>query len=205
MCIAIAGNIWSGKGLLAELLSGRLGWDNVSVSQNDGENPYIDDFYDDMRRWSFQLQIYFLGMRWRSMRGIAAGGRNCVIDRTIYEDAEIFARNLFKNGLLPERSFHSYFELYGQVIDTIKAPDLLVYIRATPDKLLRNIKRRGRGYETSIDKSYLQSLGELYENWTFSYGASKILTIDLDSDDFILDSEARERVLDKICSIIKKQ
>lgn len=202
MYIAIAGNIGSGKSLLAELLSERLGWSNVSVSEEDGVNPYIDDFYEDMRGWSFQLQIYFLEMRWRTMSNLASSGVNSVIDRTIYEDAEVFARNLFNNGLLAKRSFEVYFELYNRVIGTIAAPDLLIYLRASPDKLLQNIKRRGRSYESSIDGSYLGALSELYENWTFSYGASKILTIDIDEDDFILDSESRERVLERICSMM---
>lgn len=204
MYIAIAGNIGSGKSLLAELLSQRLGWQNVSLSNSDGENPYIDDFYVDMRRWSFQLQIYFLGMRWDALQSITDSGKNSVVDRTIYEDAEIFARNLYNNGLLLKRSFDNYYKLYSQVINKIEAPDLLIYLRATPDKLLQNIKHRGRGYETSIDKQYLASLGELYEDWTFSYGASKIITIDIDSEDFIADDKARERVLERICSMINK-
>ncbi len=116
MYIAIAGNIGSGKSILAELLSQRLGWTNITLSEEDGDNPYIDDFYDDMKRWSFELQLYFWGMRWKNLKRIIEGKENYIIDRTIYEDAEVFAKNLLKSGLLDGRDFNNYYDIYRQVI-----------------------------------------------------------------------------------------
>lgn len=204
MYVAISGNIGSGKSLLGELLSERLGWSSVSLSHRDGENPYIDDFYEDMRAWSFQMQVYLLGMRWRAMQDVEASSRSSIVDRTIYEDAEVFARNLHNSGLLPTRDFDSFFELYSLVVSQIAAPELLVYIRASTEKLLENIKERGRPYEAAIDVNYLGRLNELYEDWTFSYSAGKILVVDLDVDDIVRDEIARNRVIDQICSIVQK-
>lgn len=204
MYVAIAGNIGSGKSLLGELLSERLGWRNVSLSQGDSANPYIDDFYEDMPSWSFQMQVYFLGLRWRAMQRVESSEQPTIVDRTIYEDAEVFARNLHNSGLLPTRDFDSFFELYSLVVDKITPPELLIYLRASTDKLLENIKKRGRSYEASIDRNYLERLNELYEDWTFSYGGGKILVIDLDVDDFVRDEAARNRVLDQICSIVRR-
>ncbi len=204
MYIAIAGNIGSGKSLLAELLSERLGWKAASLGEGDGENPYIDDFYDDMQRWSFQLQVYFLGMRWRALQAMINSGEHHIIDRTIYEDATVFAQNLYNSGLLEKRDFEGYYDLYSQVIGKIQPPGLLVYVRASSQKLLDNIQKRGRSYETGIDQNYLGSLNELYEDWTFSYSESPILVVDLDEHDIVLDMDARERVLQKICAMIKQ-
>ncbi len=203
MYIAIAGNIGSGKSQVAERLSQRLGWANVQV-ENEGGNPYIDDFYDDMKRWSFELQIYFLGQRWKTLQRITQSKQNCILDRTIYEDAEIFAKNLYNINLLEAREFESYYELYQQVIDKVTSPSLLVYLRGSSEKLLENIKKRGRSYETTIDKEYIKSLNELYENWTFSYSASPILVIDIDNEDLFSDSEALDRVIDRVASAIEE-
>lgn len=205
MYIAIAGNIGSGKSVLAELLSERLGWSNITLSEEDGENPYIDDFYDDMKRWSFQLQIYFLGMRWKNFKRIAEGNENYIIDRTIYEDAEVFAKNLLKSGLLDGRDFNNYYELYRQVIEQVAAPDLLIYLRASSEKLHENIKSRSRNYEKTINKRYLDSLNERYEDWTFSYSSSKILVVDIEQDDITLDPEARERVVAQVQEILAQR
>lgn len=204
MYIAIAGNIGSGKSILSEILSERLGFTNVTLSEEDGENPYIDDFYDDMKRWSFPLQIYFLSVRWRNLQRISQGGSNYIIDRTIYEDAEVFAKNLLKNRLLDGRDFDNYYQLYQQVIQKIKAPDLLIYLKASSKKLLENIKLRGRSYEKSIDKVYLRSLNERYEDWTFSYSSSPILVVDIDVDDIAVNTEAQERVIAKVLELLKR-
>lgn len=204
MYIAIAGNIGSGKSILSELLSQRLGFTNVTLSEEDGENPYIDDFYDDMKRWSFQLQIYFLSVRWRNLQRIAEGGGSYIIDRTIYEDAEVFAKNLLKSRLLDGRDFDNYYQLYQRVTEKIKAPDLLIYLKASSKKLLENIKLRGRNYEKGIDKVYLRSLNERYEDWTFSYSSSPILVVDIDVDDIAVNTEAQERVIAKVLKLLKK-
>lgn len=204
MYVAIAGNIGSGKSLLCELLSQKLGWQRVSLSQNDSDNPYIDDFYDDMRQWSFQMQVYFLGQRWRAMKRVAQSNQPTIVDRTIYEDAEVFARNLHKSGLLSSRDLDSYFESYSLVNETIEPPGLLIYLRASADKLLENIKKRGRPYEAAIDGNYLERLTELYEDWTFSYSAGPLLVIDIDQDDIVLDTEARKRVVEQICSTLNR-
>ncbi len=202
MYVAIAGNIGSGKSLVAERLSQRLEWVNVPI-ENEGGNPYIDDFYIDMKRWSFELQIYFLAQRWKTLKRVIQSNEDCIMDRTIYEDAEIFAKNLYNINLLESREFESYYELYGQVIEKIDSPALLVYLRASSEKLLENIKKRGRSYETTIDKEYIKSLNELYENWTFSYSTSPILVIDIDSEDiFSSDEGVLNGVVDRICEVI---
>ncbi len=198
MYIAIAGNIGSGKSLLAELLAQRLGWQSRSLCDGDSENPYINDFYEDMEQWSFSLQVYFLGTRWQRLRELIASGKNTIIDRTIYEDAEVFAQNLRNNHLLGNRDFSSYCKLYNQVIEGVEPPLLLIYLRASNEKLLQNIKKRGRAYESAIDKHYLESLSDLYEDWTFSYDHSPIITIDIDTHDIDTDEVAREEVLEQI-------
>ncbi len=205
MYIAIAGNIGSGKSILAELLSQRLGWTNITLSEEDGDNPYIDDFYDDMKRWSFELQLYFLGMRWKNLKRIIEGKENYIIDRTIYEDAEVFAKNLLKSGLLDGRDFNNYYDIYRQVIEQVAAPDLLIYLHASSKKLHENIKLRGRNYEKSINKRYLDSLNERYEDWTFSYSSSPILVVDIEVDDITLSSEARERVVAQVQEIFAQR
>lgn len=198
MYIAIAGNIGSGKSLLAELLAERTGW---ALSTDVSENPYIDDFYEDMNRWSFQLQIYFLGMRIKMLSEALASGSNVIIDRTIYEDAEVFARNLNNQTLLTSRDWKSFYDLYSSIIEKFPQPDVLIYIRATAKTLARNIKKRGRPYEAGIDIKYLRNLNELYEDWTFSYSGN-LLTIDIDEQDFISNKEHRELMLDHITKLI---
>ncbi|MEG2760548.1 MAG: deoxynucleoside kinase [Mucinivorans sp.] len=197
MYIAIAGNIGSGKSLLAELLAQRLGW---ALSTDVAENPYIDDFYENMRGWSFQLQIYFLGMRLRLLDHALKSADNIIVDRTIYEDAEVFARNLSNQSLIYSRDWKSYYDLYSVIIERFAQPDLLIYLRASAKTLARNIKKRGRAYEAGIDIKYLKNLNELYEDWTFSYNGN-LLTIDIDEQNFISSPTAREQVLDQITKI----
>lgn len=198
MYIAIAGNIGSGKSLLAELLAERTGW---TLRTDVSENPYIDDFYEDMNRWSFQLQVYFLGVRLRMLSEALASGSNVIIDRTIYEDAEVFARNLNNQTLLTSRDWNSFYDLYSSIIEKFPQPDVLIYIRASDKTLARNIKKRGRPYEAGIDIKYLRNLNELYEDWTFSYSGN-LLTIDIDEQNFISNKEHREVVLDQITKLI---
>lgn len=199
MYIAIAGNIGSGKSLLADLLAKRTGW---HLSTDMAENPYIDDFYDDMNRWSLQMQIYFLGIRLRSLSEALSTGENLIVDRTIYEDAEVFARNLHNTTLLSSRDWTSFYNLYSVIIDKFPRPDILIYLRASAKTLAKNIKKRARAYESGIDIKYLKNLGELYENWTFSY-AGNLLTIDIDEQNFIANEKCREMVVEQILSAIR--
>lgn len=198
MIIAIAGNIGSGKSYLAELLSQRLGW---TAYFDNTENPYIGDFYEDMRRYALNLQVYFLGKRLEQLSQIRALGGNAIVDRTIYEDAEVFARNLNSTGLLSSRDWLSYKQLYDFTAMEQPLPDLLIYLRATPVTLVSHIQRRGRSYEASIQESYLQSLNELYEQWMAAYGG-RVIVVDVDQDDFVVDTDAREKVLSQLAEKI---
>ncbi len=194
MYIAIAGNIGSGKTYLTELLSGHLGW---RAQYEESENPYIGDFYDDMPRWSFNLQVYFLGKRQRQVDAIVAAGDNVVLDRTIYEGARGFADNLHRSGILSTRDFTTYMQLYSFIADNLQRPGLLVYLRASVPTLVSQIQRRGRVYEASIDGSYLGNLNRLYEQWVEEYPGEKLI-VDVDKEDFVLDAGVREQVLDRI-------
>ena len=196
MYIAIAGNIGSGKTYLTELLSQRLRWE---AQYEESENPYIGDFYEDMRRWAFNLQVYFLGKRQRQIDGIAAlsAGRHVVVDRTIYEDARVFATNLHHAGLLSSRDYTTYMQLYNFTVANLLRPALLVYLRASVPTLVSQIQRRGRVYEASIDAAYLEGLNDLYEEWIGTYDGPK-LVVDVDRDDFVTDPAARETILTRI-------
>ncbi len=196
MYIAIAGNIGSGKTYLTELLSQRLRWE---AQYEESENPYIGDFYEDMRRWAFNLQVYFLGKRQRQIDGIAAlsAGRHVVVDRTIYEDARVFATNLHHAGLLSSRDYTTYMQLYNFTVANLLRPALLVYLRASVPTLVSQIQRRGRVYEASIDAAYLEGLNDLYEEWVGTYDGPK-LVVDVDREDFVTDPAARETILTRI-------
>lgn len=194
MYIAIAGNIGSGKTYLTELLSERMGW---GAHYENSDNPYIGDFYDDMQRWSFNLQVYFLGKRLEQLVQIISSGVNTVVDRTIFEDACVFATNLHNAGLLSTRDYQTYMQIYHYTIGQLPEPDLLVYLRASAVTLVGQIQRRGRSYEAAIDESYLDGLNELYEAWISSY-TGRVLVIDIGENDFVYDAEARERILDTI-------
>lgn len=192
--VAIAGNIGSGKSYMTELLSDRLGW---MASYEESENPYIGDFYEDMRRWSFNLQVYFLGKRQRQVDSIIQSGEPTVVDRTIYEDACVFAANLHAAGLLSSRDYKTYSYLYDFIVNNLARPKLLIYLRASVPTLISQIQRRGRVYEASIDGEYLGSLNKLYENWIESYDGPK-LVVDVDREDFVTDNRARAAILERI-------
>ena len=200
MYIAIAGNIGSGKTYLTELLSQRLGWE---ARYEESENPYIGDFYEDMRRWAFNLQIYFLGKRQRQIDSIAAlpANRHVVVDRTVYEDACVFATNLHQSGLLSSRDYNTYMQLYNFTVANLLRPTLLVYLRASVPTLVSQIQRRGRVYETAIDSTYLEGLNQLYEAWIGIYEGPKLI-VDVDHEDFVTDPAARENILTHIEQLI---
>lgn len=196
MHIAIAGNIGSGKTTLTELLSRHYGWE--PHFEDVDENPYLDDFYAEMQRWSFNLQIYFLNSRFRQVVDIRRNNRNVVQDRTIYEDAFIFAPNLHAMGLMTSRDFNNYSALFELMDGFIQAPDLLIYLRASVPTLVGQIQKRGRSYETSIRLDYLQRLNERYEAWISTYDKGKLLIIDIDHNRFPENQEDLGKIISSI-------
>lgn len=196
MHIAIAGNIGSGKTTLTSLLSKNFGWDAHFEDVDD--NPYLNDFYNDMQRWSFNLQIYFLNTRFNQILSFRRSGKTLVQDRTIYEDAYIFAPNLHAMGLMSTRDFENYFTLFNMLSSLIQPPDLVVYLRATVPTLVRQIQKRGRKYEDNIRLDYLKRLNERYEAWIESYKLGKMLIVDVDSYNFIDKPEDLSVVIDKV-------
>ena len=196
MHIALAGNIGAGKTTLTELLAKHYKW---SPHYEDvDENPYLNDFYEDMRRWSFNLQIYFLNSRFKQVVDIRSSAKTVIQDRTIYEDAEIFAPNLHAMGLMSTRDFHTYTTLFQMMNRMVQAPDLLIYLRATVPTLVHQIQKRGREYESSIRIDYLKQLNERYEAWVNRYKAGKLLIIDVDRIDFQNNPEDLSNVIDRI-------
>ena len=196
MYVAIAGNIGSGKTTLTELLTHRYG---AKAYYEESDNPYIGDFYNDMNRWAFQLQISFLGSRIEQTLDMLANGGDVIIqDRTIYEDAHIFAYNLHEMGLISSRDFATYMKIFELTTNLIPQPDLLIYLRASIPTLVSQIKRRGRAYEMNIDESYLKLLNERYENWINNIYNGRVLVIDKDVEDFV----DNEEVVDSICARI---
>jgi deoxyadenosine/deoxycytidine kinase len=193
MYVAIAGNIGRGKTTLTEILTRRYG---AKAYYEESDNPYIGDFYEDMNRWAFQLQISFLGSRIeQTLDMLRSGDKNIFQDRTIYEDAHIFADNLHRMGLISSRDFATYMKIFDLTTNLIPQPDVLIYLRASIPTLVAQIKRRGRAYEMNIDESYLSRLNEKYEYWINNIYKGKVLIIDKDVDDFVAD----EAVVDRIC------
>jgi len=182
MHIAIAGNIGSGKTTLTGLLAKNFGWD--PHYEDADTNPYITSFYEDMQRWSFNLQIYFLNSRFRQIIQIRKSGKTVIQDRTIYEDAYIFAPNLHSMNLMSTRDFDNYLSLFELVSSLIQPPDLLIYLRASVPTLVHQIQKRGRDYENAIRLDYLKNLNERYEEWIESYTPGKLLIIDVDTVKF---------------------
>lgn len=195
--VAVAGNIGSGKSSLTKLLSERFGWTAFFESVED--NPYLSDFYADMNRWSFQLQVYFLSNRFRSHKSITEGRNSVVLDRVIYEDAEIFARNLFEIGRMEERDYRNYVSLYGVMTEYLRPPDLLIYLRASVDTLVKQISLRGRDFEQSIHREYLEQLNRHYEAWIQRYSLGKLLVVESDKLDFVNRKEDLDTVVKMVC------
>ena len=196
MHIAVAGNIGSGKTTLANMLAKHYGWD-VQLEDND-DNPYISDFYEDMQRWSFNLQVYFLNVRYKNIKKIRENNKPVIQDRTIYEDANIFAPNLHAMGLMSTRDFENYTSLFNSLNDMIKAPDLLIYLRGTIPTLVKQIQQRGRDYEESIRLDYLKRLNERYEAWISTYKLGKLVILNIDELDFENDTNDANFVINKI-------
>ena len=196
MHIALAGNIGAGKTTLTELLAKHYKW--VPHYEDVDENPYLNDFYEDMQRWSFNLQIYFLNSRFNQVVDIRSSTKTVIQDRTIYEDAEIFAPNLHAMGLMSTRDFHTYSTLFQMMNRLVQAPDLLIYLRASVPTLVNQIQKRGREYENSIRIDYLKQLNERYEAWVNRYKSGKLLIIDVDRIDFQNNPEDLSGVIDRI-------
>lgn len=200
MHISIAGNIGSGKTTLTRLLSKQYQWD--AHFEDVDQNPYLNDFYNDMQRWSFNLQIYFLNSRFSQIAEIRKKGKTVIQDRTIYEDAHIFAPNLHAMGLLSTRDFDNYFSLFELMSSLIQPPDLLIYLRASVPTLVNQIQKRGRDYENSIRLDYLNRLNERYEAWIDNYDLGKLLIIDVDNLNFSEKTEDLSKVINKIDAVI---
>lgn len=194
--VAIAGNIGAGKTTLCSLLGKHFEWDVHFESTED--NPYLSDFYTDMKRWAFNLQIYFLNNRYSQILEILEGERTVVQDRTIYEDAYIFAPNLHHMGLMSKRDFDNYQDLFRTMSSQIQPPDLLIYLRAGIPTLVDHIQSRGRDYEGSMSLDYLKKLNERYENWISNYNDGRLLIINSDDLDFAKDPEDLGEVLNMV-------
>ena len=196
MHIAIAGNIGAGKTTLTELLAKNYGWES-HYEEVDG-NPYLNDFYHDMQRWSFNLQVYFLNTRFSQIREFRNSGKTVIQDRTIYEDAEIFAPNLHEMGLMSTRDFESYHSLFTLMNSLVQAPNLIIYLRASIPTLVQQIQKRGREYENTIRLDYLKQLNQRYEAWATRYTLGKILIINVDELNFAEKKEDLGKVIDRI-------
>ena len=196
MHVAIAGNIGAGKTTLTKLLAKHYKWEPHYESVD--ENPYLDDFYGAMERWSFNLQVYFLNSRFRQILEIRENGKNLIQDRTIYEDARIFAPNLHAMGLMPNRDYNNYESLFELMERLVSPPDLLIYLRASIPTLVGQIHKRGRDYENSISIDYLSRLNERYEAWISKYTKGKLLVIDVDDLNFVDNPEDLGFIIDKI-------
>ena len=196
MHIAVAGNIGSGKTTLTRLLAKHYNWRPHFEDVDD--NPYLNDFYHKMERWSFNLQIYFLNSRFSQVTNIRKSGDTVIQDRTIYEDAHIFAPNLNDMGLMTQRDFDSYKSLFGLMESFVQAPDLLIYLRADISTLVSQIHKRGREYENTISIDYLSRLNERYEAWISSYDKGNLLIIDVDNVDFVNNPEDMGEIINKV-------
>ncbi|MCA0933228.1 deoxynucleoside kinase [Lutimonas saemankumensis] len=196
MHIAIAGNIGAGKTTLTSLLAKHYKWEPHFESV--AENPYLDDFYGSMERWSFNLQIYFLNSRFRQILEIRESGKNIIQDRTIYEDAHIFAPNLHAMGLMTNRDFGNYGSLFELMERLVSPPDLLIYLRASIPTLVGQIHKRGRDFENTISIDYLSRLNERYEAWISTYKKGKLLIIDIDNLNIVDNQEDLGSIIDRI-------
>ena len=196
MHIAVAGNIGAGKTSLTNLLAKHYKWE--AHFEDVIDNPYLDDFYNHMERWSFNLQVYFLKSRFKQLIQIREDNKNVIQDRTIYEDSNIFAPNLHAMGLMPRRDFDNYLSLFDLMENLIQGPDLLIYLRSSIPNLVNKIHKRGRSYENTISIDYLSRLNERYEAWISTYDKSPLLIIDVDNLDFVEKPEDLGSIIERV-------
>ncbi len=194
--ITIAGNIGVGKSTLTRLLANRLGWEPVFESV--AENPYLADFYGDMDRWGFHSQVFFLSRRLQQHYELLQGKGSVIQDRSVYEDAEIFARNLYQEGHLDERDWHCYLDLYQTLATLLRPPDLVVYLKASVSTLRRRIGQRGRGYEQRIADEYLANLNLLYDAWSGAFRLCPVLTVDTDNLNYVQNDNHLDQIWHRI-------
>lgn len=199
MYIAISGNIGSGKTTLVEMLSRRLGWKPFF---EDISNPYLDDFYQDMNEWSFKMQISFLSSKIAQLKNIENSKTNVIQDRTIFEEAYIFVENLHDMALMSSRDYELYMKIFNQGLEFVKTPDLVIYLKGSTQTLISQIQKRGREFEMGISTEYLDRLNVYYNNWIANYKGSMII-IDIDNDDFVLDDNVFDSIVEKINSLGK--
>jgi deoxyadenosine/deoxycytidine kinase len=194
--IAVCGNIGSGKTTLTEKLSKHYGWNPLFESVDD--NPYLRDFYQDMTKWAFHVQIYFLNSRFRQVNEIQGSDKPTIQDRTIYEDAYIFAENLHQSGNMTDRDYQSYLDIFRSMISLVKPPDLLIYLKADIPKLVRQIEKRGRDFEYSIRLDYLRKLNKNYEKWINNYKDGRLLVVDVNQIDFVENVDDFSDIVNKV-------
>ncbi|MBC7384920.1 MAG: deoxynucleoside kinase [Cryobacterium sp.] len=203
MFIAIAGNIGTGKTTLTNMLSRRFGWE--AHFEVVADNPYLSDFYQDMSRWSFPLQIFFLNHRFKAHQRVTAGENSAIQDRSIYEDANIFARNLFEQNMMSERDYRNYLELYESMVAFLNPPDLVLYLRKSLPRLKEQIVLRGRDYEKNIPDEYLSSLNRYYDDWMANYALGNKLVIESDDLNFLKNPEDFEEICQKIVGALDQR
>ena len=194
--ISVAGNIGSGKSSLTRLAAKEFGW--VPYYESVQNNPYLSDFYKNMKRWSFQLQVYFLAHRFSTHKKIIDSKKSVIQDRSIYEDVEIFARNLYLMGRMEARDYRNYRSLFYEMTGYLKPPDLIVYLKANVNTLMKQIRARGRAFEKAIEKHYLERLNSSYGQWISGYKLGKVITIDTNDLDFVKNKEHFIIILNKI-------
>lgn len=196
MHIAVSGNIGSGKTTLTEKLAQHYKWTPQYESVD--ENPYLKDFYEDMQRWAFHLQVYFLNSRFNQVKQIRSSEQTIIQDRTIYEDAYIFAANLYESGMISERDYQNYLNLFESMIHFVQPPDILIYLKADVPKLVAQIQKRGRDFENLIRLEYLHNLNTYYTNWIASYNLGKLLIVDVNDMDFVENIQDFATIVEKI-------
>ena len=196
MHIAVSGNIASGKTTLTEKLAHHYGWTPLFESVD--QNPYLEDFYKDMKRWAFHLQVYFLNSRFNQVKNIQEMPGTIIQDRTIYEDAYIFAANLYQSDKITDRDYQNYLELFQSMINYVKPPDLLIFLKADIPKLVSQIQKRGRDYENLIQLEYLNNLNRYYHEWINSYQLGKLLVIDVNHIDFVENIDDFSMIVERV-------